>query len=118
MHPFNTEIFYQEVGLRIRDARNKAGMTQETLATELDLSRVSIMNLEKGRHRPSLHLIVQIASLLMVSPSSLIPDPQTEIRQVKKSTSFKLSDVISDQPKFDKSTKASLSKFMDDIFNY
>ncbi|HUC79398.1 MAG TPA: helix-turn-helix transcriptional regulator [Flavisolibacter sp.] len=68
------EKFYQQVGERISIARKDAGMKQDALASFLDLSRVSVVNIEKGRQHPSLYQIKEIARILNVSVESLIPD--------------------------------------------
>ncbi len=54
------------IGENIRIAREKAGLKQETLANMLDLSRASIINIEKGRQSPPLYLIWEISNLLKV----------------------------------------------------
>lgn len=75
------EKFYQQVGERITLARKGAGMKQDALASFLELSRVSVVNIEKGRQHPSLYQIKEIARILNVSIESLIPDmttPQTK----------------------------------------
>ncbi len=68
------EKFYQQVGERITLARKDASMKQDALASFLDLSRVSVVNIEKGRQHPSLYQIKEIARILNVSVESLIPD--------------------------------------------
>jgi transcriptional regulator with XRE-family HTH domain len=68
--------FYIEVGRRVRDARIKARpkMTQVQLADALSMTRSSIANLEAGRQRIPLHVLVWIAEVLDVQPPSLLPD--------------------------------------------
>jgi transcriptional regulator with XRE-family HTH domain len=56
----NMDQFYQEIGSRIRNARLLSGISQEILAAQLGLTRASIINIEKGRHRPSVHLLIEI----------------------------------------------------------
>lgn len=65
--------FYREVGARIREARDMAQINQETLAMQLGLTRASVINLEKGRHRPSLFQLLEIAKFLMCEYTSLVP---------------------------------------------
>lgn len=68
--------FYIEVGQRVRDARTKARpkLTQAQLAASLNMTRSSIANLEAGRQRIPLHVLVWIAEILKVRPESLLPD--------------------------------------------
>lgn len=64
---------YQEMGRRVRRRRKERKLSQESLAGEVGLSRVSIVNLEKGRQRPPLHVLWEIAEVLCVDPAALIP---------------------------------------------
>ena len=73
MHMNNVDEFYRNVGARVRIAR-KGKMTQEELGSRIGLSRTSVTNLEKGRQRIPLHILVHIANLLDVAVDSLIPE--------------------------------------------
>lgn len=64
---------YRMIGDRIREARERNNVRQAALATKLALSRVSIVNIEKGRQRPPVHVLWQIAEELGIEPASLIP---------------------------------------------
>lgn len=66
--------FYVILGLRIREARTKSKLKQETFATFLNLSRASIVNIEKGRQHPPIHLLWDIAKVLNISVSDLLPN--------------------------------------------
>lgn len=52
---------------KIREARIKAGMTQEILAEKLGVSRQTISNLEHGRTLPNLSVLFLIAGILGVA---------------------------------------------------
>lgn len=67
---------YKKIGEKIFEARIKANIKQEGLAESLELSRVSVVNIEKGRQRPSIFLLLKIAQLLKVDYTELIPLPQ------------------------------------------
>lgn len=54
------------VGLRIRQARERAEMTQERLAERADLDRVSIVRIETGVASPKLDHLFLIADALGV----------------------------------------------------
>lgn len=60
-------MFYKNIGLRIANLREKKGMTQEKLGQHVDLSRVSIVNIEKGRQKPSLYLLYKMAEVFGIS---------------------------------------------------
>ncbi len=65
--------FYGQVGSRVRDARKAARVTQSQLGDAVNMTRSSITNLEAGRQRIPLHLLVWIAEVLEVEPSALLP---------------------------------------------
>jgi transcriptional regulator with XRE-family HTH domain len=66
--------FYREVGQNVRTKREQIGLTQEALASQVDLTRTSITNIEKGRQKLLLHTFVDIAHALGVDPSLLLPE--------------------------------------------
>jgi putative transcriptional regulator len=51
---------------RIREFREKFGITQEALAEKVDVTRQTILFLEKGKYNPSLRLAYKIARLFNV----------------------------------------------------
>lgn len=55
--------FYKTVGGNIRAFRKKAGFTQEDLAYMLNISRVSVNNIELGKQRLPLHMVSAIGRL-------------------------------------------------------
>jgi transcriptional regulator with XRE-family HTH domain len=69
------EPFYTEVGRRIRDHRNKAGMTQEDLGRLLSppTTRVSVANIEGGNQRILSHTLVQLAAALNIEVTDILP---------------------------------------------
>lgn len=77
---------YQMFGSRVRALREKRNVTQEELGRRVDLSRTSIVNIEKGRQRVLLHQVVEIADALDSKPSELMPkaasraDDQPQLR--------------------------------------
>lgn len=73
MEDVNKDLFYTIVGKRIAKARKAFGMTQANTATELNLSRVSIVNIEKGRQHISLIQLWVLAKAYHVSIQSLLP---------------------------------------------
>ncbi len=48
---------------RIRELREAEGLTQDELAKRLDVSRQTIISLERGRYDPSIRLAFAIAGL-------------------------------------------------------
>lgn len=48
---------------RIKELREKHGLTQETLARKANVTRQTILFLEKGKYNPSLRLAYKIAKV-------------------------------------------------------
>lgn len=65
--------FYKIIGERIHNARLKISYNQEGLAKSVNLTRVSIVNIEKGRQHPSTYLLWRIAKVLKVDIIDLLP---------------------------------------------
>lgn len=73
IYMLNRQSFYAEVGRRLYRARRRAGLTQEGLAELVGLSRTSITNIEKGRQKLLLHTLGDLAKVLNVEASALLP---------------------------------------------
>lgn len=67
------DALYQLLGDRIREVRASTDFSQGSLARDLGVHRVSIVNIEKGKQRAPLHLLWRIAEKLGVELVSLIP---------------------------------------------
>lgn len=76
MKDSDKERFYTEVGRSIKEARNKAGLSQAELAKKISMSRASVVNIEKGRQNPPVHLLWVLSKTLNVPLLELIPDFQ------------------------------------------
>jgi len=57
---------YKQIGLRIRDAREKLGLTQEKLAERADLHPSYIGQIERGTKKASIQTYKRIADALNV----------------------------------------------------
>jgi transcriptional regulator with XRE-family HTH domain len=68
--------FYQLVGERVLRMRLTRELSQGKLADRVGLTRVSIVNIEKGRQRTPLHVLWQIAKALDVELTTFIPGSQ------------------------------------------
>lgn len=80
----STEL-YPEIGKAISRQRRAATpkVSQEQLAASVGLSRASIVNIERGRHRIQIHTLYDIAQALGVDAHSLLPS--TNVHQVVES---------------------------------
>lgn len=56
---------------RLREMREKKGMTQEELASHAGVSRQTIISLEKGRYNPSITLAYSLSKLFSMSIEDL-----------------------------------------------
>ncbi|OGO30908.1 MAG: transcriptional regulator [Chloroflexi bacterium RBG_16_56_11] len=56
---------------RLEELRKKAGITQETLADNLEVSRQTIGSLESGRYNPSITLAFKLARFFGVTIEDL-----------------------------------------------
>lgn len=78
-----SEIDYVRVGKRIRSVRKECFLTQDELASKCGCTRNHLSSIENGDCKPSLDLIVQIASILDSSVDFFIMDsPHVNTRYI------------------------------------
>ncbi|GGN52985.1 transcriptional regulator [Actinoplanes lobatus] len=58
-------------GARIRDARKAAGLTQQGMAAEIQVSRQTVIAMETGDYAPSVYLAIKVARVLGVTVEDL-----------------------------------------------
>lgn len=68
------EIDYKAIGQRIKIARIKKGITQETVADLIDITPAHMSNVETGKTKVSLPTLIEIANALSVSVDVLLCD--------------------------------------------
>jgi transcriptional regulator with XRE-family HTH domain len=83
------EILYIETGILIKKARMLRNWTQQDLSEEVNLTRASITNIERGKQKISLYTLYLIADALNIPPKSLLP----ELSVIQKSESPLFSDL-------------------------
>ena len=66
------------LGRNVREARRRAGMSQEQLAFEAGMKRSYVSDLERGTRNPSVKAIGRLAIALGVSPPDLLRGPSDE----------------------------------------
>ena len=59
-------------GARVRELREKAGMTQEKLAQAADLTTSFVSTVERGQKMPSLNTILKLARGLRIDARELL----------------------------------------------
>jgi transcriptional regulator with XRE-family HTH domain len=62
-------------GLRLREVREKAGISQEKLAELAGLHRTYVSSVERGKRNISLQNIERLAEALKTTMAALMPDP-------------------------------------------
>ncbi|RWY49357.1 XRE family transcriptional regulator [Mucilaginibacter gilvus] len=71
--------FYKNLGESIKNFRKKESLSQETLAKHLGLSRISIVNIEKGKQKVQIYTLFKISDYLKVSIDKLMPEKSVDI---------------------------------------
>jgi DNA-binding XRE family transcriptional regulator len=102
--------FYESLGNRIKEARSTAKIRQETFASYLSLSRSSIVNIEKGRQHPQIHLLCDIARILNIKIADLLPE-----QSVMGEISSQWSKIIAQGSRGNKKTKEKLMSFVEEV---
>ena len=66
-----------DIGKKLRDARNAAGLTQESAAESLGVSRQSVSNWETGKTYPDIVSVIRMSGLYSVSLDCLLKEEKT-----------------------------------------
>ncbi|GGH08154.1 helix-turn-helix domain-containing protein [Mucilaginibacter phyllosphaerae] len=66
------EVFLKILGERIREIRERKGITQKQLAHAIDKDQQSIQRLETGKINPSIYYLLEVAHGLEVELDILI----------------------------------------------
>lgn len=75
--------YYSLIGEKISSLRSSMGINQDELAQFLNVSRPSIGNIEKGRQRPSMFLMQQMADYFSVDLNKILPDIPKQVNRVR-----------------------------------
>ncbi len=70
-----------EIGERIKELRLRIGLKQSDLAEKLSVSRVTITNIENGKHKGTFELIKPLCEILGVTPNYLILGEERKITE-------------------------------------
>jgi transcriptional regulator with XRE-family HTH domain len=62
------------LGSRVRDLRDRIGLSQEQLAERADLHWTYISGIERGRRNPGLNILARLAKALNVTLPMLVSD--------------------------------------------
>lgn len=72
------------IGEKIKDSRNKKGITQQELARKLNLSRSAVSNWEVGRNYPDLDSIVLLSDILGLTLDELLREDHVMVKTVSQ----------------------------------
>ena len=87
----------RDVGLLVKKRRMTIGMSQETLAATIGLSRSSVANIECGRQKIGVPLLYMMAEILQTTPHELLPP--LEGKQVGKENEVPLPKHLPEEEK-------------------
>jgi len=81
----DTEL--SQIAPRLRQLRQKKGITLEALATATGISKSTLSRLESGQRKPSLELLLPLAAALGIALDEIVSSPRVEDpRVLQKST--------------------------------
>ena len=61
-----------ELGMKLREARNKAGLTQEQLAEKADIGVMYLGEIERGVKMPSMKIFIKLIEALDISADYIL----------------------------------------------
>lgn len=64
--------FAKHVGKRLREVREKTGMSQEILSERAGYYRTYVGHIENGKHSPSVHTMWRLAKVMKVDIGDLL----------------------------------------------
>ncbi len=65
-------INLNELGAHLREYRKKSGITQDKVAEILKLSKYHVSDLERGKHKLSVNILVEYCKLLDMTPDEVL----------------------------------------------
>lgn len=75
-----------EIGGKLKDARAKAGLTQEQVANAVGVSRQSVSNWETGKTLPDIISVIRLSDLYGVSLDALLKEDPKMLNYLEEST--------------------------------
>lgn len=75
-----------EIGKKIKQRRNELGITQETLAEKINVSRSTVSNWEIGRNYPDIQTIVSLSDELDISLDELLKEDKVVVKKITEDT--------------------------------
>ncbi|MCI9382230.1 MAG: helix-turn-helix transcriptional regulator [Dorea sp.] len=77
-----------EIGAKLKDARMRAGMTQEKVAEEIQVTRQTISNWENEKSFPDIVSVIRLSSLYGISLDQLLKGDEEMMEHLEKTTNI------------------------------
>lgn len=102
-------IDYKKLGARIKAFRAEKGLSQEELSQLVDIDFRHVSNIENGRTRPSLKILISIANALEVSADDILSD---SLDYSKSTAGTEIHDILMDCNPDEKKMLLKILRFM------
>lgn len=112
------KILYSILGARLKQRRIRLGLTQGDLADMVSISRTSIANIEQGRQRLPIHVLIELSISLQSNVSDFIPNSEELLDQSESNSLDEESmKIINEKSKGDAKTRSTLINFIKEDIN-
>ncbi len=97
------DLIYIHIGKKIKTVRDKADLTQESLADAIGVSRASIANYESGKQSIYISDLYKIADALNIEIRELLPPlqeikmkslPEKQLKEAKNLTEKEKKEIV------------------------
>lgn len=85
------------IGARIKDIRNKQGITQEQLSERVGINTKYLSSIERGKENPTLNTLLKLTQSLDVNLDEIFSNLQIEDPAKRKSLIISLLDEADDE---------------------
>ena len=75
-----------KIGVKLKEARLQAGLTQENVAEEIQVTRQTISNWETEKSFPDIVSVIKLSTLYNISLDKLLKGDEEMIEHLEKST--------------------------------
>lgn len=77
-----------KIGVKLKEARLRAGLTQENVAEEIEVTRQTISNWETEKSFPDIVSVIKLSTLYNISLDKLLKGDEEMIEHLEKSTNI------------------------------
>ena len=84
-----------EFGQRIKEQRNKMGLTQEELALRLNISHVHMNKIERGKRGCSIDILLELSEVFGVSTDYLLTGKKVDHESIRDSVENVMDELSS-----------------------